>query len=419
MSTADIALIVAVLFFGGIVGYFLGRRRFTSRTTAPSNVIANDAEGISIRAIDADMMRNLEPLNIRGETVAKLSSLIEHIPGAGVSVTTAVGRFYELSFSPTIVQRLDGGSATLMQSLHGGVRANAVDQGGRIVGQGSLHPVEFLKTAAAAAAVWQVLSVAVAQKHLADIQKHLQDIASGVRGIQKWLQLDQRGKLEGNLEYLSTIAECFLEGHISEHDLQRYRAQLEDIDRETIQIARSLELEFSQLQSRLPGIRLTEWFGTKHDTETIRTEIHEHERISKAWFLAMHVRAAACQLTCAMPGERQVAERRLQAIQEALQGCEQWKASTPLFRDLIEKRLDSPWNLKSTLHDRRSQLLVEVESLHQSVVEYESRITVNLTRIRNKLVAGDNSLNSPLRIAVETDSAGKLIRASRFIDGPA
>jgi len=312
---------------------------------------------------------------------------------------------------------LHEGSLALKKSLEGGFRAMVADGTGKVVAHGNLHPMDVLKAAAAAAAIWQVLSVAVAQKHLADIGQKLRIIASGIRNIQDWLHHEQQGKLEGNLQYLTTVATCFLEGRLTEQDLLTYRVHFEEIERETIQIVRSIELGQERLRTKLPSIELKEWFGTKHDTEAIRTEIREHKRLSSAWILAMHVRAAACQLSCALPGEQPVAERRLSDIQTALNGSASWKAAASLFEDLIDNKLASRWNFERTLLERRQQLRAELRTVDVWAADNEARITETLGQIKDTIASEAIEFSQPMKIAVEVTTASEVVAVHRIIDG--
>ena len=157
-------------------------------------------------------------------------------------------------------------------------------------------------------------------------------------------------------------------------------ANIENIERETIQITRSLESELETVQTKLRSMEMNEWIGTKDDTEAIRTEIREHERLSKAWILATHVRAATCQLSCGLPGHQHVAKRRLSEIQEAINRPISWKTSAPEF--LNPDRQPSPQSVQFSEHsdERRQQLKSEVDSLTSWVVHNEAQLSETLRR---------------------------------------
>ncbi len=172
-----------------------------------------------------------------------------------------------------------------------------------------------------------------------------------------------------------------------------------------------------RLRTKLPSIELKEWFGTKHDTEAIRTEIREHKRLSSAWILAMHVRAAACQLSCALPGEQPVAERRLSDIQTALNGSASWKAAASLFEDLIDNKLASRWNFERTLLERRQQLRAELRTVDVWAADNEARITETLGQIKDTIASEAIEFSQPMKIAVEVTTASEVVAVHRIIDG--
>src|SRR5258708_10591428 len=140
MSSTEIAFDIAALFCGGLIGYCLGQKRSASGKVHEVPPVEEDvgAEGISVRPLSTDPTQSLEPLALGGNTISKLSSLVEHLPGIGINAVTAGSRFYELSFPQAVTKGLEGGSLKLMESLKCGVRANAVGSGGRIAIQGTL-----------------------------------------------------------------------------------------------------------------------------------------------------------------------------------------------------------------------------------------------------------------------------------------
>jgi len=292
----------------------------------------------------------------------------------------------------------------------------AEDHAGAVVAHGSLRSLDVLSAAAAAAAAWQVLSVAVGQKHLADISEKLQTISDGVRSIRDWLQNDQQGRLAGNLEYLQTIASCYLDGTLAEADLKLYRTHLEDVERETLQLQRSIEREMAQFEQAVSAIPLDEW-GTKRDTQTLHQKVAEFQQLGDKWLLALNVRGAACQLSCALPGDQAVARRRLAAIQSAVEDSAPWAEAGRVIESFAGTRLKSVWNTEETLQRRRGSILESLRAVNGGLASRQAQVAEGAKRASELLVLEDQTLANGLALAVTLDAQGGIVEVARIRDG--
>ncbi len=162
------------------------------------------------------------------------AALVGHLPQIARLGGELSGRSYVVKFSPELARGLADKSFSLMQAQGGGLRANVVGEGGRIVGQGTLHTAAMAPLAALA--VWQVLAVVTAKKYLADIDRKLAGIATGVASIQRWLEDERRGRVTGNLRYLREVATRIQAQSLSPAEVAAFANQLEAIERELQQL---------------------------------------------------------------------------------------------------------------------------------------------------------------------------------------
>lgn len=81
-----------------------------------------------------------------------------------------------------------------------------------------------------AAAVWQLASVVVAQKHLADISEKLTEIKEAVTSISDFLDAERRSVIQGTYQYLSQACEVLTQGELS----PAIRLELESCERELL-----------------------------------------------------------------------------------------------------------------------------------------------------------------------------------------
>lgn len=136
----------------------------------------------------------------------KISSLVAQTCHGAIGTH---GRTVELVFKPEIQQGLKDGSLTMMKTKTGETLADAVHTGGanarKIAGKGRI--VEAGKLKQLATGSFQLISLMVAQAHLADINKNLADIKSSVELLHKRLDASQLAKIEGRIYYLEGIIE--------------------------------------------------------------------------------------------------------------------------------------------------------------------------------------------------------------------
>lgn len=121
------------------------------------------------------------------------------------SSVTLPNKTLQVIFKKHIEDGLADGSLTMMQTKSGEVLADVVDSSGKIAGKGRL--VEGGKVKQLAAGAFQLISIAVAQSHLADIEQSLRKINQSINDILKNLEQEDRSKITGAIDYLTQIAQ--------------------------------------------------------------------------------------------------------------------------------------------------------------------------------------------------------------------
>lgn len=109
---------------------------------------------------------------------------------------------YRLKFHPEVARGLEEGTYNLMSAPGGGVRLNAVDRLGQVVGQGFLVTEPGSLLIQVPGLVWAVLSAVTFHKYLSDINKRLFRLERAMEVIQEWLDNLSQGEVEGNYRYL-------------------------------------------------------------------------------------------------------------------------------------------------------------------------------------------------------------------------
>ena len=107
-------------------------------------------------------------------------------------------------FKPEIQKGLSNGAYTLLRTNSGEILLDAVDSSGKIVGKGRM--IQGGRASQLAAGAFQLVSIAVAQSHLNDIEKSLTDIKSSLTEIIDRQENEDKSKITGAYDYLAEIA---------------------------------------------------------------------------------------------------------------------------------------------------------------------------------------------------------------------
>jgi hypothetical protein len=124
--------------------------------------------------------------------------------------------------------------------------------------QATLFKPETLQMAAGAAMAWQLVSMVVAQKHLADINAKLKVIKTELVNISRFLSEERRAQITGAYGYFQQVFGSVAKG---ERD-QAVRQQVEDHEANLIKVQEHLFEEFARKSQS--SASSDEWFGTKN-----------------------------------------------------------------------------------------------------------------------------------------------------------
>ncbi|GAB3419988.1 hypothetical protein NX774_08160 [Massilia agilis] len=126
------------------------------------------------------------------------------------------------------------------------------------------------------AAVWQLASVIVAQKHLADISRKLDEIAKGVRGISNFLDDERRSMVEGAYSWLRQAIDAVTAGEMT----PAVRHQLEGVERDLESILNHLIREFRR--ELLAPVK-EDSIGTEDQTDGLVRKAKHLEELGGTW----------------------------------------------------------------------------------------------------------------------------------------
>jgi len=331
---------------------------------------------------------SVKPIDARSKgAISRLSPLLQAVPSVLVAQQASGKQLMEVVVNGNLITAADGN----------GLRAFVMGPTG-IKEQARLFDVNNLQNMINAAAIWQVASVLVAQKHLADISSKLEEIKRGVAGISKFLDNQRKARISSTYEYLGQVYTALQRGELSEAT----RHQLESCERDLIEIQEHLIAEYRQKADT--KVDVNEW-GTEELCKGIATKLDELDQLAHDIALCLKTRIAAWHVLSLFPGNTHLKLARRESIQKSILN---FVNLGPHGRDKVHAEIlsiDSVWNKAKTLASRKQSLtnkntitiqnlsdlskqgLDQIRKSEQVMLEAD-RPTHLLLRIENGVVVG-------------------------------
>ena len=173
-----------------------------------------------------------------------------------------------------------------------GLRAFSRATNGQFTEHARLYHADSLSNLVNAAAVWQIASVVVAQKHLADINKKLEDLQDGVNRITDFQQTERKTRILAIFDSLKEKIDCLTianseqrNGILNASILSKY-----DDDLKQIYLHLKADLEKYGLQK----VEHKEMFGTADLKVDIEKKVKEVNELAELAFLCLSLRLICC-----------------------------------------------------------------------------------------------------------------------------
>ena len=335
--------------------------------------------------LDAGEMRMLD---IHHSKIDLLSPAFQAAPSLLTGAQVNGGKYMKVVINGPLAKCKDGN----------GFRAFTRGEGGRIKEQARLFDAKNLKSVVNAAAVWQVASVIVAQKHMADIKESLDEIKRGVDEIKDFLESQRRSVLTGAMEYLDQARKAVAQGEFPD----AIRHQLEAVERDLVNTQQHLLDDINKLVTATSTLEHKEWFGTEDFFNEINRHQRKLEEVRRQWLLCVQVRTANWLVLAAFPGDDALKSARLSSILASLDDVTSdgsiGAAATEQMRRKINE-LHSRLNSAETLKERREKLTTQFTKMQ---VAFDQAVRDAGQRLHDggaKLL----SYQKPMTLAVEMD----------------
>jgi hypothetical protein len=205
----------------------------------------------------ANQPQNLQPLDINNPSVKQVVNLASDCMKGVIGLPNNT---VEILFKPEIQEGLDENIYRLMTTNQGETLADVIDANGAIVGKGRI--VEAGRTKQLLGGAFQLVSIAVAQSHLSDINRSLGQIQSSIERVLERMESNARSEIHGAIAYLIDVIEFMKRQEVPENLPFAKRMKIEDITYEFKKWRASVFSEKRTLLKKINAQEDLDTFGT-------------------------------------------------------------------------------------------------------------------------------------------------------------
>ena len=258
--------------------------------------------------------------------------------------------------APSLLTQVQVAKSSIMEVVVNGSLAKAADgdgframvkgADGKIIENARLYNADTLSNLVNAAAVWQIASVVVAQKHLADINKKLDDLKDGIDRIQDFQQTDRKSnvfmisnKLKEKITILMNSKDQKKDGIVSLIELNSYDDILQKI---------YLHLKADLSTYGFKKTEHKEMFGTADYKDALEKKIEEVQEYLDFAYLSLSLRSMNTSVIGYLGGNDDLVKYRTNEIKKEIESLNY------LIKDIGENITKEVKGLKSIINDAQS-----------------------------------------------------------------
>lgn len=250
--------------------------------------------------------KKLRPIDANSISSRHLTPIIGALPALGFANALKNGNLMRVIVDgPLHPGKIEGTLSPVVRNSNGSIKSWAV-----------LKDPSALKQAANIAMAWQIASVIVAQKHLADIDRKLQTIEKGVDEIRNFLDTQRTSVITGTLSYLKQAHSAVTHGDLN----PLFREKMESFEVDLLRVQNHLISELQSKVSDASKIEKKSFLGLSNkdliaDIESTQSALRN---TLATWLLCVQTRAACWQVLSAFPGEMHLKKLRQSDIADSI-----------------------------------------------------------------------------------------------------
>jgi len=344
---------------------------------------------LSVSAFDFSVVpSNARHVDIQKSNISSLSALLQGVPSLLTAAEFGSGQYMKVIVNGDLASA--AGGINLLPFVRGA--------DGRVVEVALLQAPSLLGSLINGAVVWQIASMVVAQKHLADISRKLDEIKQAIGKVREFQLDERRTKVTGAIGYLEQVIGSIRAGEFS----PAVRTNLESNEMALLGVQQHLEIDLKALIHATQSIKEKDTFGTKElfdDLVCHNAGLASHIEL---WSLCTKARFINWLALAPYPDEPILKKNRLAAIRKSIDQL--------LESDEVRNELRASWEGKiqkiksriqreSTLEERRVRLKIEGANTQLLLSESASHSLENLQHGDSLLAR----LGKPLTFAVKID----------------
>lgn len=264
-----------------------------------------------------------------------LSPVLQAIPTLSLAHQMGTRNLMEVVINGDLIRASDGN----------GWRALAIGNGG-IQEHARLHEVSALQSLASGAVLWQIASVLVAQKHLADIHKALKRLEQRVGRIQQFLEQQRSACIASALRYIRDALRAAEQGEF----LPRTRDLIEKIDHDLNGIQLHLQLQVEALLAQ--PVERSSW-RSNTAYESTKVKIEDISKTMAELGFCLDVRLACWYTASLYRDGGRILEHRIDGIRQDVQHLAKFRNEMCKVISSDLKQIDGFWNSQATLDERQ------------------------------------------------------------------
>lgn len=327
---------------------------------------------------------------------SRVSALMQAAPSLLVAQSQSGRQLMEVVVNGPLVRAADGNGFRAMAVSGGGIKEHA-----------RLFETKDLGNLVNAAAVWQLASVIVAQKHMADISQKLTEIKEAVDAISAFLDEGRRSVIKGTYQYLAQAYEVLTQGELS----PAIRGELEACERELLAVQIHLVAECHAQAQVVPKDEDT--FGTE---SLHRNSVRKYDKLGSIISdldLCVKTRALNWYVLSLYPGEQSLKVVRRNSIEQGLEELESLKQSIDTRSQSDLEKFKAVWNKNETLENRKGDVWRKARQTHSQLTQTSTDTVSQLAHTETLLLERDQ----PTQLIVElVNGQVQQIRQRELVD---
>lgn len=345
-----------------------------------SIILGDDAQRPAIRIAplsNSEHFRTAKALPVGSALEGRLNVCLQAVPSLLLEEGHRGKQLMEVVINGELVQVKDGL----------GWRAWSVGADNKISEHAKLFDINDLQTMVNAAAVWQVASVLVAQKHLADISAKLEDIRKSVHGLAHFIDEERRAQVTGSHRYLESVVSAIRQGELS----PAVRNELESCDRELLQVQDHLQQEFERRCAQPVGhMELAGTGGLEKETVA---KYEKLKALASDLRLTLRTRAFVWYVLSLYPDEPGLKQAKMEGLLRSAEEIERslHTIESSAIRDC--QQFTSIWNKEETLAIRKTNVREAAEALADELRDISAQARDEATASHTALLANGQSLH--------------------------